>query len=244
MKVTIKSYITKGGVCIPVWNTTTIENGIGIHVAGHLNDTDIKEMLIRACTALQSAGYSIPGKRVIIEVKAGDDRPVATSTSNLDLPVALSVILASGQQDAATCDISCYAFVGELGLNGEVRGVRDADIIAKKPNGRRMVFPTDNRHDILAARGRVPAEKFFAVSEIRDVFRMFANPDTFDVCVGPILTRFRSRCFDIANAGKHGRYPDGMDEFNRAVEEGFSDGGMTWTAKDGTVFSCDDEIPD
>ena len=52
------------------------------------------------------------------------------------------------------------------------------------------------------------------------------------------IVKFHSDCFDIANSGKHGHYPYDMEEFNREVEDGFSDGGLTWTAKDGTLFSC------
>ena len=153
-KVTLKSCVTKGGVCIPVWITTTVEDGIGIHVAGHLNDTAVREVLLRVCTALQSAGFSVPAKKIVIEVKSKDEHMIATSASNLDLPVALSIIMASEQKDTDRAMRTGYAFVGE-----------------------------------------------------------------------------------------HGRYPENADEFNRAVEDGFSDGGLTWTTKDGTVFSCYDEIP-
>ena len=49
------------------------------------------------------------------------------------------------------------------------------------------------------------------------------------------LTCLRSKAFEMANSGKHGRYP--LDEtFNDAVEEGFSHDGTSWTAKDGTVI--------
>lgn len=50
------------------------------------------------------------------------------------------------------------------------------------------------------------------------------------------LTELRSRAFNMANSGKHGDYPYD-DTFNDAVEEGFSDNGASWTARDGTTIT-------
>lgn len=53
------------------------------------------------------------------------------------------------------------------------------------------------------------------------------------------ITDFRSEAFDIANSGRHGDYP--YDEtFNEAVEEGFSDNSLVWTARDGLVLSIEE----
>ena len=40
----------------------------------------------------------------------------------------------------------------------------------------------------------------------------------------------------MANSGMHGDYPLG-ETFNEEVEDGFSDDGTTWEAKDGTLLS-------
>ena len=50
------------------------------------------------------------------------------------------------------------------------------------------------------------------------------------------LVSLRERAFDMANSGKHGDYPYD-DTFNDEVEEGFSDDGTTWIAKDGTILT-------
>ena len=49
------------------------------------------------------------------------------------------------------------------------------------------------------------------------------------------LTALRSAAFDLANGGHHGAYPDD-ESFNDAVEKGFNDAGLSWTAEDGTVL--------
>ena len=50
------------------------------------------------------------------------------------------------------------------------------------------------------------------------------------------LTDLRSRAFGIAASGRHGEYPYD-NTFSDEVEEGFSQDGTSWTAKDGTTIS-------
>lgn len=42
----------------------------------------------------------------------------------------------------------------------------------------------------------------------------------------------------MANSGKYGFYPADIESFNEDVEEGFSDNGMSWEAKDGTIVEA------
>ena len=51
------------GVLITI--ETEIVPGIGIHLVG-VRDALVKEILLRTVTALQSAGYYVPGKKIII----------------------------------------------------------------------------------------------------------------------------------------------------------------------------------
>ena len=53
-----------------------------------------------------------------------------------------------------------------------------------------------------------------------------------------MLTNLRSRAFDMANSGKHGDYPND-DSFNDEVDNGFSEDGSVWTAKDGTILKAE-----
>jgi len=50
------------------------------------------------------------------------------------------------------------------------------------------------------------------------------------------LANLRSRAFEMAASGKHGEYPYD-DTFSDEVEEGFSQDGTSWTAKDGTTIT-------
>ena len=53
---------------VPVTVEVDITMGIGIHLVG-LADVAVKESLLRTVTALQSIGFRIPGKKIIINNK-------------------------------------------------------------------------------------------------------------------------------------------------------------------------------
>ena len=98
---------------------TEIVPGIGIHLVG-VRDALIKEILLRTVTALQSAGYYVPGRKIIINIAPANLRD---NVSGLDLPVGLSIISASGQDENELKAISDYIIIGELGLDSSIRPV-------------------------------------------------------------------------------------------------------------------------
>ena len=52
---------------VPVTVEVDITHGIGIHLVG-LVDVAVKESLLRTVTALQSLGFRIPGKKIVINL--------------------------------------------------------------------------------------------------------------------------------------------------------------------------------
>ena len=105
---------------VPVTVEVDIRSGIGIHLVG-LGDTAVKESLLRTVTALQSLGYTIPGKKIIINLAPAD---LHKNGSGYDLPIALGIIAASGQRSLPL--LGEYILMGELGLNGDVREIPGA----------------------------------------------------------------------------------------------------------------------
>lgn len=98
----------------------TIDKGIGIHLVG-LADTAVKESLLRTVTALQAAGYHIPGKKIVINLAPAD---LHKNGSGYDLPIAIGIISASGQRELPLC--GHYILMGELGLDGSLREIPGA----------------------------------------------------------------------------------------------------------------------
>ncbi len=105
---------------VPVTVEVDISNGIGIHLVG-LPDVAVKESLLRTVTAMQALGYKIPGRRIVINLAPAD---MHKKGSGYDLPIALGIIAASGQREMPLIDK--YLIMGELGLDGTVRGVPGA----------------------------------------------------------------------------------------------------------------------
>ena len=95
-----------------------IRDGIGIHLIG-LADNHVKESLLRTITALQSCGYKCPGKKIVINLIPSVGSVV--DGSFLDLPIALGVLIASGQIKPAANRERDFIIAGELGLDGSVR---------------------------------------------------------------------------------------------------------------------------
>lgn len=115
-----KSYKLSGIEAVPVTIETAIIQGIGIHIVG-LAVEQVKESLLRTITALLTCGYSIPGKKIIINIAPAD---LSKTGSAYDLPMALSILAATEQESLP--DIDKYIIMGELGLDGCVRYVEGA----------------------------------------------------------------------------------------------------------------------
>lgn len=105
---------------VPVEVEIDIATGIGIHLVG-LADAAIKESLLRIVTSLQTLGFRIPGKKIVINLAPAD---MHKKGSGYDLPIALGIIAASKQRDLPLLDK--FLIMGELGLDGTVREVSGA----------------------------------------------------------------------------------------------------------------------
>lgn len=97
-----------------------IEMGIGLHLVG-LADIAVKESVLRTTTALVSLGYRVPGKKIIINLAPADLRK---NGGGYDLPIALGIIAASGQEELP--GLEDYIIMGELGLDGSLRAIPGA----------------------------------------------------------------------------------------------------------------------
>ena len=105
---------------VPVRVEVDLATGIGIHLVG-LADAAVKESLLRTITALQSMGFRIPGKKIVINLAPAD---MHKKGSGYDVPIALGIIAASGQRDLPL--LGEYMIMGELGLDGSVREIPGA----------------------------------------------------------------------------------------------------------------------
>lgn len=83
-----------------------------------LPDAAINEARDRVRSAIKNSEYSFPAKKVVINLAPADIKKVGT---NFDLPIAVGILVE--EEVIASEKISDYAFLGELSLDGEIRGV-------------------------------------------------------------------------------------------------------------------------
>lgn len=163
---------------IPVTVEVDINGGIGIHLVG-LADAAVKESLLRTVTALQSQGFHIPGKKIVINLAPAD---LHKKGSGYDLPIALGIIAASGQVELP--GLGKYLIMGELGLDATLRAVPGALPMAELARGLGLdgcIFPeasameaTDLR-DLQVYGARDLADVLAILGEKEDCSRLLAG---------------------------------------------------------------------
>ena len=103
-----------------------LANGLPSFTLVGLADTEVKEARERVRAALAHSGLGFPNnKRITVNLAPAD---LPKESGRFDLPIALGILAAAGQIDAAALDR--YEFAGELSLAGELRPVRGALALA------------------------------------------------------------------------------------------------------------------
>jgi magnesium chelatase family protein len=92
-----------------------LANGLPSFTLVGLADTEVKEARERVLAALAHSGLGFPNNKRITINLAPADRPM--ESGRFDLPIALGILAAAGQIDAARLD--GHEFAGELSLAGE-----------------------------------------------------------------------------------------------------------------------------
>ncbi len=112
-----------------------VANGLpGFTVVG-LPDAAVRESRDRVRAALVSSGLPWPRRRITVNLAPSG---VRKGGAGLDLPIAVAVLVASGVLDPAA--VAGHAFVGELGLDGSLRGVPGALVLADALAGHLVVL--------------------------------------------------------------------------------------------------------
>jgi len=120
-----------------------LSNGLPSFTLVGLADTEVKEARERVRAAIQNSGLDFPhNKRITVNLAPAD---LPKESGRFDLPIALGILAASGQIDAAQLDR--FEFAGELSLGGDLRPVRGALAMAlalqrsRARTGRALVLP-------------------------------------------------------------------------------------------------------
>lgn len=159
-------YAVQGISATLVTIEVNISTGINFFLVG-LPDNAVKESQHRISTALRMFNLKMPGKAITINMAPADIRKEGSA---YDLCIALGILAASGQ--LATADLSAYAIMGELALDGELRPVRGAlpiAIQAKAEGFRGLILPVANAQEAAVVGGL----EVYAANTLREVVDFF-----------------------------------------------------------------------
>ena len=110
-----------------------------------LPDKAVEESKERVRAALRNTGADLPPKRITVNLAPAD---LPKEGPAYDLPIALGILIASGQLSAP--DLSDSVFLGELSLDGSLRriwGVLPISIMAKNKSFKSIFVPKDNQQE-------------------------------------------------------------------------------------------------
>lgn len=176
----------------------------------------INEAKERVRSAIVNSGFSFPDKKVTISLAPAE---LLKDGAYLDLPIALSVLILSGQ--LLKIDVKGKMFIGELSLNGEIRPVRGIINIIETAKGAgvsEIYIPKQN----LAQAALISGVEIYGVETLQELYLGLKNQKTI-VAAGeiqnglkidatgqksPILDHIRGqemakRAMEIAIAGHH-----------------------------------------
>ncbi len=138
----LESCAVQGIEAVPVGVEVNITGGLANTFIVGLADAGVKEASRRVKAAVRNSGYEFPPKVITVNLAPAHRRKEG---SHYDLPIALGVLAADGEVSPER--LRDLMVVGELALDGEVREVRGALVMAlcARASGKRaIVLPAAN----------------------------------------------------------------------------------------------------
>lgn len=127
-----------------------IDQGVGYHLVG-LPDNAIKESSYRIAAALKNNGYTLPGKKITINMAPADLRKEGSA---YDLTLAIGILAASTQIKGE--EVGSYIIMGELSLDGGLQPIKGAlpiAIRAKEEGFKGFFLPKQNVNEAAIVSG-------------------------------------------------------------------------------------------
>ena len=136
------------------------------HIVG-LADAEVRESRERVRAAILSSGFSFPSGRLTVNLSPAD---LPKESGRFDLPIALGVLLVSGQIAVARPEqLSALVLAGELSLTGALVPTRGAIAlglsVARNQRGAMLILPWNNAIEA----SRIPALIVLGANNLKEV---------------------------------------------------------------------------
>jgi len=144
MTVSVFSAALSGIEAVLITVETRISAGVSYFIVGLPGDA-VKESLFRVESAIIGCDLQMPRQKILIGMAPAGLRKEGAV---FDLPIALSILGASGQ--VAPEKLDSFLFTGELSLNGKlrpVRGVLSVAMEARKAGLKGLIVPKENAQE-------------------------------------------------------------------------------------------------
>lgn len=168
----VTSYALVGLEGVPVEVETDINRGkVNFDIVG-LPDTAVKESKDRVESAIRNSTLHFPVGRITVNLAPAD---IKKEGSQYDLPIAVSVLLASGQLAAS---VDNTVILGELALDGALRpvaGILPIIIAAKGKGYNKFIVPAGNANEASYIEGI----EVYALNSLRDTFDFLSGSLAF-----------------------------------------------------------------
>lgn len=210
----VNSIVLSGLEGFPVDIEVDIENGMPSFTMVGLPDLVVKEAKERVRSAIKNSEFDIPVSRITVNFAPGWIKKEGT---HLDLAVAVGVLSCCGYIKTTLFNKSM--FIGELSLNGEIRGVRGVlpMLLEARKNGYENIFiPCDNTEEAAYIKDinifpvgtlNETVELINAEGEVRFLYNreyMVDERSSFDVDFSEIRgQRLAKRAAEVSASGGH-----------------------------------------
>ena len=132
----------------------------------------VRESRDRVRAALLSSGFEFPGGQIVVNLAPAE---IPKEGGRFELPIALGILIASGQFRRGLRDCSACELYGELGLGGEIKSVRGILLAAAHAcrDGHELIVPAANADEASIA-ATTPVR---GASHLREVWRHLSGEE-------------------------------------------------------------------